>query len=226
MSFSILVIIPEYGNRGLTVDCVFTITEKVRIVVADDAFPYDQQGLDDRCELLSYHQNLGFSGNVNRAVRDAWDGEDVIVILNNDTYLESKKFFIPMAELAVQSKQIVGPSIRLPNERISKHPQLLPEHTKKGLYKIKSLSGCCMVIQSSLWFDLGGLHEQQFPSYFSDTDLCFRAGKCVIDFSCHLYHSPNSTYRKVNIKPMKKAFEDKWGVKFDVTGEYQCNLNY
>jgi GT2 family glycosyltransferase len=74
----VLVIVPEYGHRSLTQQCVDSIPELpdkdylISVWVGDDAYPNRQLDIPNIfTEVISWKENVGFAENVNRTVLKA-----------------------------------------------------------------------------------------------------------------------------------------------------------
>jgi len=135
-------------------------------------------------KILLNERNLGYAGANNRAAAEA-TGE-LLVLLNND--LELTPGWLE-AMLAVQGEiaksgaigniQLSATSGEIDHAGIYVTAKGKPEHDVKYLlnrsYKLSpAVTGACLLIERSLWQELGGFHPQ-FINGGEDIDLCFRA---------------------------------------------------
>jgi GT2 family glycosyltransferase len=197
----VTVIVPAYGDAAPTIRTVKSIrrttrSRKVRVVVVDDGSPPEQQARLERevkGDVVLGHENLGFAGNANRALKSlaaAPDGD--VVLLNNDViahraWLESLQF----AAYRHDKIGVVGPKLLYPDGTI----QFAGSHRNLGApdwfdhrYRFKpsdhgpanvpgpalGVTGACMYIKGDALRELGAL-DDRFGMAFEDMDYCLRA---------------------------------------------------
>jgi GT2 family glycosyltransferase len=134
--------------------------------------------------ILLNERNLGYAGANNRAAAEA-TGE-LLILLNNDLEL-TPGWLEPMlavhSELqqpgAIGNVQLNASSGEVDHAGIYVTAKGKPEHDVQfplnRNYKLSpAVTGACLLIERSLWQELGGFHPQ-FINGGEDIDLCFRA---------------------------------------------------
>jgi GT2 family glycosyltransferase len=168
--------------------------------------------------ILRIGQNLGFTGGNNIGLEYALrQGADYILFLNNDTIVD-KDFLRPIIAYcgAHPTTGIVAPVIcyaydckriwfatgkqclalgyfesRQKNQHLSKlvKQPILTEH----------VTGCCMLLPSSVARRVGGFDERFF-AFLEDTDLCVRVRRAGLDIACVgesvIWHKVSSSTRR------------------------------
>lgn len=148
------------------------------------ARPFQAQGL----KVIASPENRGFSGGNNDAV-EASRGE-LLVLLNPDAVLrpgglvEIERAFVQNPRMGILGAKLLAPdgrTIMHCGGRIG-----MPAHTElygrgeidRGQWdepmQVELVIGALLVIPRSLWVQLGGFDEFFNPTYFEDTDLCYR----------------------------------------------------
>jgi O-antigen biosynthesis protein len=198
MAATVAIVIPNYNGRALLERYLPAVTAAAaaggaRVVIADDASSDDGAAWVREhypaVTVLAYAENLGFAGNVNRAVRDV-DAE-VIVLLNSDVEPEPG-FMAPLiARLGRAEVFAAVPAIREgPGEvgyiRVRFRRGLLdfvrpaqgdfsraPDRPTATAYAC----GAAMAFPRAKFLELGGFDQLFSPYYGEDLDLSYRAWK-------------------------------------------------
>jgi GT2 family glycosyltransferase len=169
--------------------------------------------------LLETHENLGFAGGNNRGIKLALeDGADYVLLLNNDTEVDSN--FLSELVKAAESSQgvgIVGSKIYYYSEpkqlwfaggRINFYTgdthhigeRELDEGKYDRIGDTGYVSGCSMLIKRKVLEDIGTLDETFFL-YYEDSDFCARARRhgyrIVYAPASVVWHKVSSTAGKV-----------------------------
>ena len=158
--------------------------------------------------LLRNEQNLGFSGGNNVGIHRALqDSSDWVLLLNNDTWVESD-FIVSVGSILSQKQGILG----LPMDegrRVSycgKIRWLKPvgyhiydfDQAKRD--KDKHVIGGGMLIHKDVFEKIGFLDEKYFL-YFEDVDYSIRSKKSGIPLEILekplVHHNPSSTTKKL-----------------------------
>lgn len=199
MSCQVSIILINYRQAKMTLDCIRTIREQVHsvgyeIVVVDNASgdgSLDLLSLEKGIVLLPMPENVGFGTANNRAAEQA-RGE-YLFLLNNDTLLENDPFPSLMRKLDEDGVGAVGGYLRNAKGTYTLsggslysaakylgavfsdifHPAdpvlLHPEREQEVGYVI----GADLFIRRSLFEEIGGFDERIFL-YFEDVELCQR----------------------------------------------------
>lgn len=191
---SIAVILVNYNGLNDTIECIESLNKserKVSIIVVDNA--------SEKCnaEIIEYKYsdvtvirskiNLGFSGGNNLGIKYALDrGFDFIMLLNNDTVIDSK--MITNLLLAVEKDTLVSPvmyyfddknSIWYGGGYINKftgnaiHMNMNTSNEIKKDFYCSFATGCCWLMSRKLIEEIGLLSEEYFM-YCEDVDYCIR----------------------------------------------------
>lgn len=199
-------IIPEYGMRKHTLEAIASIRVTIpsshthEIVVGNDGHAYDE-GYNSKIEgvtIIDYKDNVNYSKNCNRIIKDVeWENDDILFLMNSDIVYtpDAIKF---LAYYAAHHRAIVAPVQIVPDRIMLTHKQFQHQDTylQRSLmhYHPTMLAGCCLVMQYSIWEELNG-YDESFKLYWSDDDICIRA---------HIMHIENTVLPKAVIK-------HKWG---------------
>lgn len=169
--------------------------------------------------IIVNNHNLGFSGGNNVGIRAAIDeNADVVLLLNNDTVVESD-FLTRLVELSKSHPEagILTPLINYYSKRkivwfagghISKiRSSGFPDGIGKPEYLYTKnrfctfASGCCMFIKKEVLEKIGLLDEKYFL-YLEDSDFSYRAinegYKILYVASSKIYHKVSSTTFRTN----------------------------
>lgn len=190
------VIIPIYNKGKLTLECLASVARHTQdcsyeIILIDDGSAPPAQEILTRVKGLKYirnQENLGFLRSCNRAAEEARGA--FLVFLNNDVQVTSKWL---SALLKVFSEYIgvgvVGPKVLFPDGRLQEAGALIQSDASTqliGLFddpalpqysitrEVDYVSGCCLVVPSALFRQLGGFDAAFAPGYCEDVDLCLR----------------------------------------------------
>lgn len=179
---NVSVVIPAYGDRSLTsacIDTVYAYDPNVEVVIVDN----DGQAKDIDCEVyLPNPENVGFARACNQG---AWASTgDVIVFLNNDTQITSRRALTLLAEQAmvhgVAGCHLVRPdgTTHHAGVRVFRRPdglvwaEEITEQQPAGL--VQAVTAACMAIRRDLFAALEGF-DTGFWNGAEDVDLCLRA---------------------------------------------------
>ena len=190
------VIIPIYNKEKLTLECLASVARHTQncsyeIIVIDDGSAPRAQEILARVGGLRYlrnQENLGFLRSCNRAAEEARGR--FLVFLNNDVQVTSNwlsallKVFSEYSDVGV-----VGPKVLFPDGRLQEAGALIQSDASTqliGLFddpalpkysitrEVDYVSGCCLIVPSALFRQLGGFDVAFAPGYCEDVDLCMR----------------------------------------------------
>ncbi len=224
MSELVSVILVNYNNSNDTIECIKSLMNitfsNFRIIIVDNnSNKTDINSLSEFINTFSHKislyinkENLGFAGACNIGiVKGICEGADYILLLNNDTIVESN-FLSEM--LSVYSKNPKFSGIVVPkicyyekSDRIwyagGYISKLRATGVHKGLNKptskfnraefVSFASGCCMLIPKTIITEVGFLDEKYFL-YQEDVDYSIRLIRNNYDI---LYLHSSVIYHKI-----------------------------
>ena len=197
----VTIVIPSYRDADRLSALIKSIrrttsSDRVDVVVADDASGPEHLAAIRRIpgiRIIEGEVNAGFAANVNRAIRQADPGQDV-VLLNSDMiarrgWLASLQF----ASTHADDVGIVGAKLRYPDGLIQsagtvRHLDSPEWFDHRYRYKPSrwgpanvtqpalALTGACMYIKRAV-LDRIGLLDETYPMAYEDVDFCLRAWK-------------------------------------------------
>ncbi len=136
--------------------------------------------------IVNTNQNLGYSGGINRAIRELKNDFDFLLIINNDVNFTSD-FLYKLVE-GCNPNSIVSPVVLYNDTEIVQNTggkistllggtiNLNKNKLYEKLQKVEPdfLSGCCMFMDKDT-FEKVGYFDEEYGSYFEDVDYCYRA---------------------------------------------------
>jgi GT2 family glycosyltransferase len=243
---AVTIVIPSYRDAGRLSALVKSIrrttsSNRVDIVVADDASGPEHLAAIRRIpdiRIIEGEVNAGFAANVNRAIRLADSGRDV-VLLNSDMiarrgWLASLQFAATRAD----DIGIVGAKLRYPDGLIQSASTVRHLEAPEWFdhrYRFKpsrwgpanvtqpalAVTGACMYIKRAV-LDCVGLLDEKYPMAYEDVDYCLRAweqGYRVIYWPRaeldHLESTTRGTAVRERERTSQRLFWRRWGDFFD-----------
>jgi glycosyltransferase involved in cell wall biosynthesis len=221
------VIVPTRDKADLLACCaagVLTCTdyEPLELIIVDNESqePETHQLLahlaaDPRVRILRHPGDFNCAAINNRAVQEARG--DLIVLLNNDVNVISSWWLEEMASHALRTDVgAVGAKLLYPDGRVQHAGVVLGVGHGAGHFfhrvpkddigymgflaltrRVSAVTAACMVLRRSVYLEVGGLDEDNFPVAFNDVDLCLRLGArgYAIVWTPHaeLYHCESAT---------------------------------
>lgn len=170
------------------------IAREVRALVVDNA------SVDGSAELVAAHypgvrlvranRNLGFAGGASTGIQAV--ETDVVVLVNPDVLVEPGAINSLIVALEEDSTvAIAGGKLLYPDRKVIQHaggkvtyPLALADHygygeVDRGQYEVPRavdyVTGAFFAVRRSALDQIGLFDEGFFPSYFEETDLCYRA---------------------------------------------------
>lgn len=241
------IVIPFHEQFELTLRCmeaatVTAVDVALEIILVDDSSAVDRSGVVAGIEGVEYvrlPEQQGFLAAANAGAARARG--DVIVLLNNDTEPQPGWLTALLDELERDPEiGIVGPTLLRPDGAIAEAGAVIgatgePHILGAGLpadsaqfaapADVGFVSGACLAVRSSLWWQLGGFDERFRPAYFEDVDLC-RAAQTrglrvrhvpaarVVHFGGQSYGSDGAPAKDVAFALAQRTFRHKWKHEF------------
>ena len=168
--------------------------------------------------LIVNDKNLGFAGGNNVGIRRAMeDGAEMLLLLNNDTVVYPD-FLDRMVQVAEGDEHvgIVGPkicfysapdkiwsaggTINMFTGAIGNFGEGLPQDRFSGVKRVDYVSGCALLIKSSVIRQIGLMDEDYFL-YFEETDWNVRAHEkgyiSVVNYDACILHKSGMAVNKI-----------------------------
>ena len=243
---SVCIVILTWNGLDYTRACIDSIRNQTRfddyrIVVADNGSKdgtIEYLRAQSDVALVENGTNLGFAKGNNQALAICDPASDII-LLNNDTEIIQPDWITRLQETAFSSPDIgvVGCRLRRPDGMLQHAGTYMPldgfwgQQTGAGEQDINQFSQdrdvegvvfACVYLKREILHEIGFLDEEYF-SYFEDTDYCFRAMEAGYRVVCCgavtvIHHENVST--KINGVPhndlfakAQKIFRRKWEAK-------------
>ena len=191
------IIVPVFNNVKLTAECLLSVAKHAdnqvpfEVILADDASSDDTEALLPKVKNLVYlrnSENLGFLRNCNNAARSARG--HYLLFLNNDVQVTQGWLSALVATLQKQRDVgAAGPKIVYPSGRLQEAgARLNRDGTSQliGLTDDPSLpcfsylrevdycSGACLLVERTIFWEVGGFSDAFAPAYCEDADLCLK----------------------------------------------------
>lgn len=198
------VILVNFNNEHYTLPCLESLTQVNypnldTIVVDNGSKPESVQAIRDAypdVTLIDLGENRGFTGGNNAGIRRALDnGDDYIILLNNDTTVAPDMFDILIDVMEKDpSIGVTGPTIYYHD-----HPDMIWsiagaidwKHGRSSMIGLNEtdngqfghspreadfITGCALMVRREVWEKVG-LLDDDFFIYYEETEWCVRAGR-------------------------------------------------
>lgn len=198
MKTNIAVVIPNWNGADFIGQCLTSLDRqslKPRIVVVDNGSKDNSLELiDELCpeaEVLSFPDNAGFAGGVNRGIKPLLkDGVEYIALFNNDAVADRNwlKKLVTAAEAHPEAGIVTGKFMRMDKKHIDSTGDnysvwAMPfprgrNQIDKGQYDTAEYvfggTGGASLYRASMLEQIG-LFDEEFFAYYEDVDISFRA---------------------------------------------------
>ena len=215
------IVIVNYNGLIHNEDCINSILKSsyknIEIVIVDNKSTDNsvekiREVFKEKVKIIINDNNSGFAGGTNVGINYAINnGAEYILLLNNDTIIDSK-----MIEIMVKSsnnKLVISPKIYYFNNKnmiwsaggaIKWNRGYTIQYGMNDIDKgqfderknIDFATGCCMLIPKKIIKEVGLLPEEYFL-YFEDTEYCVKIKKAgyeiVYEPRAFMYHKVSAT---------------------------------
>ena len=150
---------------------------------------------DPRVRIVRHPGDFNYAAINNRAVQEA-RGE-IVVLLNNDVDVISSLWLEEMVSHALRPDVgAVGAKLLYPDGRVQHAGVVLGVGHGAGHFfhrapredvghfgflaltrRVSAVTAACMALRRSVYLEVGGMDETNFPVAFNDVDLCLRIGE-------------------------------------------------
>jgi len=216
----VLVILVNYNGMSDTVECIESLeksTQKVDILVVDNASGNDEyikiQNKFKNIKVIANDVNVGFSGGNNIGIKYAMNKKyKYVLILNNDTIVMPD--MIEKLLKNCDKNTITVPLIYYYNKpqklwygggtinQYTGNSKMYDFINKKSHIQTFA-SGCCMLVDTSVFKKVGLLNEEYFM-YCEDTEFCIRLAKnnikIFLKYDAHMFHKVSQSTKKIGDK--------------------------
>lgn len=232
MNSKVSIILLNWNGYNDTFECLNSLqkveNKNIEIILVDNGSDNDDylkfEDIYPDIKVIRSKTNLGFSGGNNLGIKYALDqGADFILLLNNDTVVESD--FITNLLLVFEREKnvgIVAPQINYFDEPqkiwseggyVSKlrasgfaYSDKFEDISNTDYEQKQFVSGCCMLIKREV-FNKVGAFDNEFFLYLEDVDLCVRTIKSgyniFVSHKSKIYHKvSNSTIKNYTALPL------------------------
>jgi GT2 family glycosyltransferase len=239
----VAIIILTWNGLSLTRRCLETLRAlpagaPFRIIVVDNGSTdgtLEWLRAQPDVELIANAENVGYTRGNNQGLRALRAGEDAL-LLNNDTEIIQEGWLARLQAAAYGDERagVVGCRQISPDGLLLHVGTYMPTHTLHGyqvggdevdvgqypgVREVEGVVGSCMYIRHDCLAEVGPLDEQFF-SYYEDTDYCLRARKagwkvlCAGDVTIVHAQNASTAVNRVSLNAMfarsQAIFVKKW----------------
>lgn len=260
------IVIPTRDAKWLVMQAVETVLELTKypnyeIIIIDNG-SVKQESIDyfrqienaGVARVIRDERSFNYSQLNNSAVKCA-KGE-LVLLLNNDIEIASDNWLDELVSLSgLNNVGIVGAKLLYPDERMQHAGVVVgmggvAGHIFAGLNSddggyfdraqrvqdIGAVTGACLLIKRSIYEEVGGLNETDFPVAYNDIDLCLKvreAGYRVLYTpNLKIFHHESATRgddrsgeKLARWRRESAKFKKKWGVYIEADPFYNVNLS-
>ena len=200
IDYKVAVIIVNWNKYDFTTKCIKSVLKNsyknFRIILIDNEYKID--GFSDiiknkKIHLIKNEINHGFSRAVNQGIKYSLQKKyDYVLLLNNDTLIQKDLIKLLIKQSHTYKQKVVQPLILNFNAtkiwnaggRINNFFGIFYSRKKNKLYKsykknnllIEWFTGCCVLIHSDIFNEIG-YFDENFFAYYEDADFSLRLKK-------------------------------------------------
>ena len=206
-------------------------------------------------KVVNFSGSFNFSAIMNHAAKVA-EGQ-ILISLNNDTEIIDSEWLTELVSQVSRPEVGVAGALLLFGDGTIQHAGVHPgegglmghghKHLPgeapgyfnrlKAVHEVAAVTGACLAVEKSTWFDLGGLDEENLAVAYNDIDLCFKARKKGLSviftpFARVVHHESVSRGvdddLAVNTRLRKEleTMQDRWGEVIKSDPAYSPNLSF
>lgn len=206
--------------------------------------------------VIDYKHPFNYAAMMNLGVESA--ESELILLLNNDTEIIHKYWMEPMISYAMEKDVGAVGAMLLYADKLIQHlgvgmgvkgcvAHLLAKNREKNINKVpgkrfylydrevSAVTGACLMIQKSLYLQVGGMDSVNFKVAFNDIDLCLKLRalnyRILMSASTRLIHHESKSRGRKEYQSEVDHFISKWAPEkyYDPYininySKYGCNL--
>jgi glycosyltransferase involved in cell wall biosynthesis len=258
-------IIPTRDMVDILRKCISSILEKTQytnyeILLVDnnsqnaETFEYfNELSTNPRVRILAYPKPFNYSAINNFAAREA-KGK-ILGLINNDIEVITSEWLEEMVAHALRSEMgCIGAKLLYPNDTIqhagvmlgiggvANHAHLGCSRNSPGYFgrlcvcqNVSAVTAACMVLRTDVFWEVGGLDEDNLAVAFNDVDLCLKVREAgysnLFTPFALLYHHESLSRGQEDTPEKKRCFagevtvmKERWGDKLLKDPFYSPNL--
>ncbi|MDG2351282.1 MAG: glycosyltransferase [Acidimicrobiales bacterium] len=261
------ILIPTRDKGRILEKCLESLFEKTSysnfevILINHETSESKALKVIQKFEKKSNFEKINFSGPFNFSAMMNLAGNtargDVLVLLNNDMKIIDSEWLSELVSQVSRPEVGIAGALLLFKDGTIQHAGVHPglgglmghghKHLPgdnpgyfnrlKAVHSVAAVTGACMAIEKSTWFELGGLDEENLPVAYNDIDLCFKARKKGLSIIFTPYAKIihlESASRGVDDNPLindrlQKELEimkGRWGEILNIDPAYSPNLSF
>ena len=260
------ILIPTRDQGRMLKKCLESLYEKTRysnfeIVLVDHETSeskalkvIEEFELQENFEVVSFSGDFNFAAMINGAAEVA--NGDVFVLLNNDTEIFDAGWLKELVAQVSRPEIGIAGALLLFGDGTIQHAGIHPgigglmghghKHLSgdssgyfnrlKAVHEVAAVTGACLAIEKTTWFDLNGLDEENLAVAYNDVDLCLKVRqknlKVIFTPFSKLFHH-ESVSRGIDDAPERNArlqseiqvMKERWGGMLNHDPAYSPNLS-
>lgn len=256
------VIIPTKNGRDMLSRCIRSLRateyDNLEIIVVNNGsddpatLAYFDAVREQGVNVLEYPGVFNYSAITNFAVEKAAHGE-LLLFLNNDVHALDRSWLREMVSHAVRpGVGVVGAALYYPDGRlqhggvvvgaggVAGHAHHLLSQDQPGYFgrakltqDLSAVTGACMLVKRSIFYEVGKFDGTNLPVAFNDVDLCLRVRemglKVVWTPYARLLHLESATRSRDMSTPERQGevryMQDRWSGAIAYDPYYNPNLS-